>query len=93
MDAVWNPGLLVQYFFHYIWRGMGVESVSSFFFFFQLVCKFLEDRDLMFTVELFTDSSTHCFVGTLGGGGGHERPLVQAFTLKGLHIGLDMTFE
>lgn len=32
-DAVWNPGLLVQYFFHYIWRGMGVESVSSFFFF------------------------------------------------------------
>lgn len=63
------------------------------FFFFQLVCKFLEDRDLMFTVELFTDSSTHCFVGTLGGGGGHERPLVPASTLKGLHIGLDITFE
>ena len=65
MDPGWSPGLLVQHFFPYIWRGMGVESVS--FFKKKLVCNFPEDRDLVFTVEvvsrLFHDSSTRRYLG------------------------------
>lgn len=97
MDPGWSPGLLVQHFFPYIWRGMGVESVS--FFKKKLVCNFPEDRDLVFTVEvvsrLFHDSSTRRYVGPLGGGGGGEQKfsLAQAAHFQGLHIGLNTTSE
>lgn len=97
MDPGCSPGLLVQHFFHYIWGGMGVESVP--FLKKKLVCNFREDRDLVFTVEvvyrLFHDSSSRCYVGPLGGGGGggQKFPWAQAAHFQGLQIGLNTTFE
>lgn len=76
-----HPGLLAQYFSHYIRGGIRVESVSIFFFL--LVCQLLEGRDHGFTAELFIDSFTHCYVETLGGGGGQEGPLAQASHSQG----------
>lgn len=69
MDPGWNPGLLAQYFFHYIWGGVGVES-ESIKKEKKLVCQFVEGRDHVFTVELFIESFSRCYAETLGGGGG-----------------------
>lgn len=85
-----NPFLQAQHLSHYIWGGVGADSMSVFS---QLFCKFIVSRDRVFTVRSFIGSFTLCCVETLGGGGGQEGLLAQASLHKGLHIGLNIAFE